>query len=227
MDPDKTKIFESAISLLEYLDIPYGIKDSESRHVFMNEAAKSYTNTPSNFSLEGKLDSEFPVEWSELADELIEHDRATEKSMGSVSVIETHYWNNSPTLIPYLSEKTPILDKSRNCIGTIWSAKRVKLITSNIDLCTKTPSVLTTTPATSLFTNSELDVIYHVMQNRTSKEIAKLLDKSTRTIQNKINDMYQKAGINNLIQFKEFCINLGLDSFIPESSLKKGIRFLL
>ncbi|WP_210769481.1 hypothetical protein [Candidatus Symbiopectobacterium sp. 'North America'] len=55
--------FSKAISLIENLDEPWGIKDAESRHVYLNLAARRYTNTPKNFSVEGRHDIEFPTAW--------------------------------------------------------------------------------------------------------------------------------------------------------------------
>ena len=69
-----------------------GIKDRESRHIYMNKAALLYTNTPLNFDIVGKTDAEFPADWAECADDLQEHDRRTETSRRQTAVIETHYW---------------------------------------------------------------------------------------------------------------------------------------
>ena len=59
----------SLIDLLSYQRDPWGIKDTQSRHLYMNTAALQYTDTPLRFSLEGKLDGEFPAAWAEYCRE--------------------------------------------------------------------------------------------------------------------------------------------------------------
>ncbi len=66
--------FTSLIAMMEHLSEPWGIKDRESRHIYMNKAALLYTNTPLNFDIVGKTDAEFPADWAECADDLQEHD---------------------------------------------------------------------------------------------------------------------------------------------------------
>ena len=46
--PDKNNeiYFKGLIAMMEHLSEPWGIKDLHSRHVYMNQAAYLYTNTP-------------------------------------------------------------------------------------------------------------------------------------------------------------------------------------
>lgn len=57
--------FKGLISMMEHLSEPWGIKDRQSRHIYMNKAAYLYTNTPLDFDIEGKLDNEFPAHWAD------------------------------------------------------------------------------------------------------------------------------------------------------------------
>ncbi len=98
-----TDYIRNLITMMECLDEPWGIKDLASRHVYMNNAAYRYTNTPNNFDIEGRFDEEFPADWAELSEDFQEHDRRTENSQQRVTVIETHFWNASKTLVPYIS----------------------------------------------------------------------------------------------------------------------------
>ena len=116
------KDINALIFMMEGLDEPWGMKDVASRHIYMNAAALIYTNTPPNFAIEGKLDAEFPVSWSELHEALKQHDLLTQNSARRVAVIETHCWNGASSMSPYISEKTPIYDKHKQCIGIMWKA---------------------------------------------------------------------------------------------------------
>lgn len=216
----------SLITLLEGLNEPWGIKDLESRHIYMNKAARLYTNTPSEFDIEGKLDDEFPAEWAELSDDFREHDRRAENSNQRIAVIETHYWYGKKTLTPFISEKFPIINEEKICIGTIWNAKQLSTLSPLIYINQKKPSVLKTELTTNIFTRAELDIIFLILQRRSSKEIAKRINVSHKTIENRIHNMYQKAGVHSQQQFEEFCHHLGLGSYIPHSLIAKGVIFI-
>lgn len=43
--------FKGLIAMMEHLSEPWGIKDRQSRHIYMNKAAYLYTNTPLDFDM--------------------------------------------------------------------------------------------------------------------------------------------------------------------------------
>ncbi|EIC86664.1 LuxR family transcriptional regulator [Serratia sp. M24T3] len=220
------QVIENTIAMIERLDEPWGIKDSTSNHLYMNMAALRYTNTPDTFDVEGKLDNEFPTEWSELADDLQEHDRLTAEMFRRVTVIETHYWNGNSFIAPYISEKIPLFGQSDKCIGTLWNAREVHTHSPLIYINQQKPSILTTQASVELFKTKELHVIFLLLQNLSCKDMAKILNVSHRTIEARLNILYQKSHVHSMHQLKEFCRSLGLDKYIPESLLSKGIQFI-
>ncbi|MFJ5447316.1 helix-turn-helix transcriptional regulator [Pectobacterium carotovorum subsp. carotovorum] len=221
-----TDYIRNLIIMMECLNEPWGIKDLSSRHVYMNKAAYLYTNTPMRFDIEGRLDDEFPASWAELSDDLKEHDRLTENSEKRVTVIETHYWYGKKTLTPFVSEKIPIFDENKLCIGTMWNARPLDTRSPLIYIDQKKPTTLQTELTTSIFTQSELDIIFLILQRLSNKEIARKMNVSPKTIENRIYNMYQKAEAHSLPQFEEFCRHLGIDGYIPNSLIEKGIQFI-
>lgn len=222
---DDPQSITALIGFFEQLDEPWGIKDGESRHVYMNSAALHYTSTPSKFDFAGRKDDEFPVAWSEMAQALQEHDRIAENSQRSATVIETHYWYGEQTLKPFLSSKFPIYDAQRQCLGTVWNAREVILVSPLLLINNKRPSVLHTEQSQTLFTKKELELVFFLQQKFSAKEIAQILQISYRTVENRVFSIYQKAGVHSLSQFIEFCKNAGLDNYIPHNFLHKGVVF--
>jgi len=218
--------FTGLIAMMEHLTEPWGIKDRESRHIYMNKAARLYTNTPVNFDIAGKMDAEFPANWAECADDLQEHDRRTEASRIQTAVIETHYWFGKDYLTPWVSEKLPIYNLNGDYTGVIWNAKPLNSLSPHKYISRQKPSILTTDIATDLFTQSELDIIFFMLQRLSVKEIAKIYNISPKTIQNRIYNIYQKADVHSLAQFEEYCRHAQIDSYIPSRLLKKGIQFI-
>ncbi|MGM3172861.1 helix-turn-helix transcriptional regulator [Dickeya lacustris] len=216
----------SFIPLLNGLNEPWGIKDINSRHVYMNAEAYRYTNTPACFDIEGRFDEEFPIDWAEFSDKFIEHDRRTEACAERVAVIETHYWFGKSELSPFISEKIPLFTPEKECVGILWNARPMGTLSPLIHIHKRKPSILKTDATTHLFTRAELDTLFLLLRRFSSKEIARQFNLSSRTIENRIQSMYQKAGVNSFSQFEEFCYQQGLDSFIPASLLTKGILFI-
>lgn len=227
LSPDKpASSFSALIAMMEHLTDPWGIKDPESRHLYMNRAAYSYTNTPADFNIEGRLDSEFPAAWAECEDELIEHDRRTLAANSRVAVIETHYWFGQKTLTPYVSEKLPLYDERGEYIGVAWNARILDTMSPLKYITQQKPGVLTTEVSSDLFTRSELDTLFLMLQRLSTKEIARIYNLSHRTVENRIYNIYQKAGVHTLSQFEEYCRHTGLENFIPDRLIEKGIQFI-
>ncbi|WP_411705933.1 helix-turn-helix transcriptional regulator [Edaphovirga cremea] len=225
-DKENDSFFKGLIAMMEHLSEPWGIKDLDSRHIYMNEASYLYTNTPLNFEVEGKLDDEFPAHWNEFASDLIEHDKRTEVSQSRVTVIETHYWYGKDSLTPFISEKLPIYNDRKEVIGVMWNAKPFNTLSPLKYINQQKPSILSTEINNDTFTKAELDVIFLMLQRLSVKEIAKIYNISSKTIENRIYNIYQKSDVHSLQQFEEFCKFAHLDNYIPDRLLAKGIQFI-
>ncbi|MFC0225579.1 helix-turn-helix transcriptional regulator [Serratia aquatilis] len=214
------------ITMMEHLSEPWGIKDLASRHIYMNKAAYLYTNTPFSFDIKGKLDDEFPTDWVEFSSYFQQHDRKTEGTRDRVAVIETHYWYGKDFLTPFVSEKLPIYNEEEELVGTMWNARQLDTLSPIKYINQQKPSVLTTETNSETFTQSELDIIFFMLQRYTIKEIARLYNVSRKTIENRIYIIYQKADVHTLQQFEEYCKLIGLDNYIPVRLIEKGIQFI-
>ena len=220
------EVLPHIIATIEHLTEPWGIKDTESRHIYMNRAARAYTSTPAGFDLEGKYDGDFPTSWAEHFADFTLHDRLTEQSLQVVTVIETDYWYGQSQLEPFISEKIPLRGKDGSCVGSLWNARKVRVISPLVSLGEKAPSVLQTSLESSIFSIAELDVLYLLLKRLSKKEIAIQLNLSVKTIDNRIQNMYRKSGVHSLIQFEEYCRDLGLVNFIPNRFMHKGVVFI-
>lgn len=214
------------IATIEHLNEPWGIKDTASRHIYMNKVAKAYTSTPAGFDLEGRYDADFPTSWAEYAQDFIHQDRLTEQSSKIVAIIETDYWYGQSYLNPYICEKIPLRDREGACVGTLWSARKIKVISPQVCIGEKLPSVLHTSSEASVFSESEVEVLYLLLKRLSRKEIAIQLNLSVKTVDNRIQNMYRKSGVHSLKQFEEYCQHAGLVDLLPTRFLQKGVIFI-
>lgn len=219
-----TNVFDNAIALIEKLNEPWGIKDAESRHVYLNPHARKFTNTPNDFSYEGKFDVEFPASWHELHDDLIKHDQKAMIKKSSVSVLEVHFWNGNSKPTPYISNKVPIYAGDNNCIGIMWNAKPASIINPIVNLF-KVDSCKVLTYGIDEITEKEHEVIYLLIQGYTRKEVSRILNVSSRTVNFRLHSVYQKKSIYNMKQLRDFYIENGYKDYIPSSILRNGVHF--
>lgn len=128
--------------------------------------------------------------------------------------------------MPYISEKLPIFNEKKELIGVMWNAKPLNSLSPFKYINQQKPSILTTEINNTTFTRSELDVIFLMLQRRSVKEIAKIYNISTKTIENRIYTIYQKSDVHTQQQFEEFCKVAHLDNYIPDRLVAKGIQFI-
>ncbi|CAK9886085.1 MAG: hypothetical protein XXXJIFNMEKO3_02509 [Candidatus Erwinia impunctatus] len=211
------------ITMIGAFSDPWGLKAPDSRHIFMNDEARRFTSTPQQFNIEGRRDSEFPAPWSEMAEELIAHDTKTCTSNASSVVIETHHWYGATDLSPFLSEKHPVHDENGNCIAILWSAKPVINISPLMLVDEKKPGIITTHLTCTLFTQSENETIFYLMQGLSPKEIANVKNIALKTVNNRIYTIFQKADVHSLRQLEAFCHEHGFTNYLPPHLLKKGL----
>ena len=68
----------------------------------------------------------------------------------------------------------------------------------------------------NVLSHRELEVFYHIARGLTSAEIALLLYRSTRTIEQHANQIYKKLGMTSRAQLTKFAVERGIVAFSPE-----------
>ncbi|MFZ1872905.1 MAG: helix-turn-helix transcriptional regulator [Chania sp.] len=219
------KSLEELIPYLEMSSIPWGIKDVDSVNVYMNDAAIKYANIPKGYDITGRLDEEVPVDWSELADAYTTQDIMVIQKKMHVPVIETSYWYGHSYLSPYIGDKYPIFLGDK-VVGTLWSSRPFKLLTPMNYFKNEKSRFVSSLAPTDSFSPTELKVIFFLIQRYSAKEISRTLNINVRTVERHIYTVYRKAKVSSLHQFIEYALVIGLDCYIPEDFIVKGIKFI-
>jgi DNA-binding CsgD family transcriptional regulator len=207
--------FDSLIQFMEKSDQFWVIKDTESRFVYMTNIARHYCDLPMDFNVEGRLDSECPAFWSEHAPAIQKNDNAVRTTGKTKNILNTFtYGGREKRIQPFLGDVFPIY-KDKRCIGTVAYLKKLEFYSMHHFIRGEYPSELVLSKPDDFFTDREFDVLFFILQSLKPKEIASQLNISHRTVSNKVHSMYQKAGVNNLSDFKQFCISKGYDRYAP------------
>ncbi|WP_334473120.1 LuxR C-terminal-related transcriptional regulator [Arsenophonus sp. PmNCSU2021_1] len=193
----------------------------------MNNAALSYFNVPSGFSMEGRLDNEVPLESSqELWPELVEHDKNVIEKNKMLSAIEIHYYGKSNNKVPHLCNKSPLYDNKNQIIGLVCHGRAIETPTLLHYMNRLNRKKIQFDAPNDTFTKRELEVIFWAQQRLTAKEIAKRLDICPSTIDSHIKSIYRKADVNSNAQLIEYCKHKGLDAYIPSNFIRKGVQLI-
>ncbi len=89
------------------------------------------------------------------------------------------------------------------------------------------PSVLTLNPPVDTFTEKELDIIFYAFQKLSTKDIATKLCLSHRTVDNRLQRIYEKIKVNSLDGSIEYGQTTGLNHYVPKNLLREGVEFFL
>lgn len=203
----------SLVSFLKHEKDPWGVKDLDSRFVYVNNL--SHLGINNDFNIEGLLDRELPHPVAELASELIMHDSGVIDNKQKTSVIQTALNFNENKYKSYFFEKRPFYNKHGSVIGTIYHGREFIPLSIDFLFGNKNASVCRFEPPNNSFTKRECSIIFWLIRRLSSKEIGKKLEISHRTVENTIQAIYNKSGVNDSHQFREYCSSIGFDNYIP------------
>ncbi|MCW2477213.1 MULTISPECIES: PAS domain-containing protein [unclassified Symbiopectobacterium] len=203
---------------------PWGFKDINSRYIYGNLAYYDLLNiNPDTFSIIGLLDNELPSPIADFASHFQQHDRQTIEKKDRLCSIEIHPYGKDQIMLPYYFDKYPLYDKKNTeCVGTIFHARPVE----NSSLPGKLifnaePGYFLFYSPDPIFTTGELDIIFCLLQRMSSKLIARFLSLTPKTIENKIQIIYEKAGVHSSYEFINYCQKNNLDRYLPQKILKQ------
>jgi len=120
----------------------------------------------------------------------------------------------------------PLYNDQNKIIGTIGHSRIIDAPTLLFYMNKFNRKTIQFDAPNNIFTKGELDIIFWAQQRLSSKEIARRLDISPRTVENKLQLIYEKAGVHSRIQFVEYCKHTGLDSYIPSDFVRKGFQLI-
>lgn len=203
---------------------PWGVKDINSRYIYGNQAYYDLLNiNPDDFSIIGLLDNELPSPIANFSTHFQQHDRQTIEKKDRLCSIEIHPYGKDQMMLPYYFDKYPLYDeKNPECIGIIFHARPVEnLSLQGKILFNSEPGYFLFYSPDPVFTTGELDIIFCLLQRMSSKLIARFLSLTPRTIENKIQIIYEKAGVHSSYEFIKYCQKKSLDRYLPQKILKQ------
>lgn len=221
-DNGMKEILGSLIHFFSQSNEPWGIRDRESKFIFVNKRHNQLLGISEKFNYEGRVDEEIPCSLSQFGNAFRQHDRKTEGSGDKVTSLEVHPFENQDYLQPWFFDKFPLYDATGECRGTVWHGRPVENIVLTRLKKIKIPTSLVFTPPSTLFSDREWEILFYLLQTYTIKEIASCLGLSQHTVGNYVQNMYEKIGVNNKRGLFDFCHDNSITNYIPQSFFKRS-----
>lgn len=120
----------------------------------------------------------------------------------------------------------PLYDNEKNIIGIVGHGRAVDAPQLLYYINRLKKMTIQFDAPNDLFTPRELEIIFWAQQRLTAKEIAKRLDLSPKTVENRLSLIYEKADVHSIIRLIEYCKHTGLDSYIPSDFIRKGVQLI-
>ena len=211
----RSNSYEALISHMEQCNDLWAIKDHASRFIYVNKPFLHYNNLPKKFNIEGRLDSECPAPWSEIADIIQANDSTVMQRQKSADVLTNFIHGRKEKIIqPFLANIVPLIQDGKS-IGIIGRAKKLDLYSMyDVEQEQYSPTGDFDNPD-RLFTDREFEVVFLALQSLTMKEIANKLDISSDNADKYMQSIYQKTGVSDLPKLKNFCMKNGYHKFAP------------
>lgn len=202
---------------------PCHIRDIECRYVYVNSAMRDLLDLSEGFEIEGKLTKELSHWMFVFFEDICSYDHTVMSKKTEVSFLITSAFGRENIIQPYIFDVRPFFDHDGNVVGTMTEVRRCMFFSFLRYIDGGLPIVLKSNFFHIDFTQRDLEVMFFTYHGLTSKETARRLGISHRSVENRLCIMYQRADVHNIYQFREFCRDIGIDGYIPDSLLPKGI----
>ncbi|WP_053012116.1 helix-turn-helix transcriptional regulator [Yersinia intermedia] len=227
MDKTLLNSLEVLIRFWEHSSEPWGVKDNQSRFIYANNRFNKLLALPDNYCVEGRSDGELPTPISDFEVEFQEHDRKVELLQDRITAVEIHEWDGLSYFKPNFCDKYPLIDSDGISQGVIFHVRPVHdMLLTNLGKI-KVPTSLIFTPPSELFTKREWEVLFYILHAFSSKEIAKKIHLSPRSVCNITQNIYRKVGVTSKKQVVEYCYENKINNYVPQSFFEYSGSFPL
>ncbi len=201
---------------LDLLPDPIAIRTPDGHFLYANLALAKLSGLRSPYEIMGRVDYEIPsllFEDEDVLDAWRDQDKNIVSSKRTLAMLEVH-----PGAVdsPLICRKVPFYNNNNECIGTFCTIKYLEVFSANDFVKGRLPGSLLLNRPDDFFTERECEIIFFKLQGMSSKEIAKILYLSPRTIENRMANMYLKAGVNHHDDFTAFCQKKNLHRYLPK-----------
>ena len=241
----KIKISPQLEYMINYHYEPMGCKDLESRHIFCNAAFANLVGLKHQNDVIGRLDSDMPCETADQATNFQEQDQHVILNKSQLRALDIHPFSSGWqafifTKIPLINEKN-----KDEIIGTIYHGRDLSnhkdiLAAGNMLIKTKKESSRSdqisyqiASPDDPVYsalgglTERQTAVLFLTVRGKNARQIALILDISTRTVETYLNRIKLAFSAQNRSELVDVAISSGFGNVIPTCLLNNQLSLIL
>lgn len=193
----------------------YCIVNAESRILYANLSFAKLAGFSTPDGLNGKFYHEVQSTLFEKEEDRFQWEMQDREVMTNpsrpLSMLEIH---PNAVFSPYTVDKYPLYDNNK-IVGTIHNHKYVEILKPNDFLKGRKPGSLLLNRPDDVFSEKECEIIFLKLQGMTSKKIGDFLSLSSRTVENRLQRIYIKCGVNHADDFAAYCEKRNYDRYLP------------
>lgn len=220
--------------MLETDPEPAGIKCQNGVFAYANQAYKKLVNMQGR-TISGLTDSEMPCDTSEFAPTFVQQDLHAILTSSTVTTLDIHNYSHGYDAYTFI--KSPLFLNGRPW-GTRFRGLPVRQIMNSIiyaeiqsGLVGSSDGVITSIPAEKInLTDKQGIVLYWVLRGKTSKEVARITGRSSKTIDKHVSsiiDKFRHYGVYDRKTLFAHCRANGWFSYMPDGLLSRPISAIL
>ncbi len=213
---------KSLLKTFEKNSVPCGIKDSGARYRYVNPAMRELLALPDDFVISGCSDCDIPHPIARYASVMWEEEQRLYSQGENISLLVLLPFGRKNRIQPYIFDSIPHYDENGDLCGVLCYARPCRFFSTLQCVDGEIPRTANIITAYGMFSDRELEIAFFVLYGLSSKEIGRRLGISHRTVENKLQNIYQKTGVNSSRQFKQYCQGVGAERNIPARLLKLG-----
>jgi len=208
---------KSLIRLCQRSTEPCGVTDEKSS-IYANPALRNLLHFPRCVNSEEGAD----VTPSDAITVFETQEKQARDQKLPLCILNILPYGSEKKIQPYLFDFFPLFNEKGQCIGTFFYARLFPFF--SLLECTekKLPRTAAVQKPNKIFTEKEWDIVFFLLNRLGSKEIAKILHSSHRTIENRLQIIYENLGVHNSEQLRNFCERKGINNYIPSKFLPTG-----
>ncbi|WP_174891445.1 helix-turn-helix transcriptional regulator [Candidatus Williamhamiltonella defendens] len=166
------------------------------------------------------------VESSQVLDVFHSHEEVVRHKKLPLSLLSTLPGGYNPSPQPWRFDFFPRFDEKNIYQGAFFYAQPFLFLSLLEYIEGGSPYTINLIQSDNKFSPRERRIIFCLLQRLSSKEICRKLNLSHRTIENNLQSIYQKAGVNNCRQFRSYCCTNGINRFLPPEFLPSGSQVI-
>lgn len=208
---------------------PRGIKDTESRFIYLNDAHRKLLGLKSVEQILGKSYAEVTLPFVGLSERSRQHEVMVMESRRLIRSLEIFPFSEGD-FEAYIFERAPFYNKDEQIVGTVFTGRELNKYLP-LEFITKLPvgttSIFEFDDPLKILTEREWEIIYLLCKGFNRAAVAKRLNISEDWTKKCIKSVYEQLDIHSVDELTTYALKKGWLTSIPKRLLTEYMGYFI